>query len=357
MSYRYLLIALCVVSASLALADAYRVELSCPATVTLPSDSGAVPTVYLRDSSARWAPADFELQEGRLVIPLDPAKLGGGHAMILVDPPRDLNIRDTVAPRLLGLWLDGRALGTEARAYAGVASTAPERLVMVVEDRQNRLDEESLSLSVNGYRVDRVRVIRQGPRRLWIRAYLPRLDYGDHTLAYSIADVSPQRNRVEGAIRFARYDLNNYVLAAHGTTLTPDSYFPSYPSHACLQDGNKDLPGNTLPNDISWASEETATPHWVEIDFGQVREVKELTVYWANYSDRLNTSKTVEVQVPEGEGWRAVYRSPESGETPGQCTTLSFKPVSVRKLRLWQPAGAGGVHRPNLMWLAEIEAR
>ncbi len=350
-----------ILAAASSSAQSYQLHLTCRATIAVPSASEGSPTVYVRNSDGDWAPAEFDVRDGQVVVMLDPAALGGGQAMVLIDPPAGMDIEDAGPPALASLSVDRAPLKPSTEAQLGVSATWPRRLVFAVTDAENALDPGSVRVIVDGERLTRrVRVEpfpELAPNALWVRAKLPRTDYGEHVITYSVADGSPQRNRLEGRIDFSRYDMTNFVLAARGTTLDADSYFQSYPSLACLQDGDTNLPGNTLPNSISWASSETPSPHWVEVDFGQVRRIKEVTVYWANYSDRLNTSNTVEVQIPDGDDWKAVYRSPEEGEKPATCTTREFAPVDVRRFRLWQPAGAGGDLRPDLMWLAEIEAR
>jgi hypothetical protein len=233
----------------------------------------------------------------------------------------------------------------------------PLRIVYIAREADNALKRGSVKVSLNGRELSRTRVESRPDGSLWVRAKLPAVDYGSHEVRYWVTDNSPQRNRLEGIVKFARQDLDNFALAAHGTTMTVDSSFPGYESTAPLQDGNITLPGDTLPGTITWASAETDSPHWVEIDLGRERTVREVTVYWANYTDRLNTSHTVEVQVPKTDGWRSIYRSPSTGEAPAQLTTFTFEPVTTQRLRIWQPAGGGGIHRPNLMWLAEVEVR
>lgn len=339
-------------------AQSYCVHLSCRATIALPSGPVAQPIVYIRHAGVAWHPADFQLEDGRIVITLDPAKLGGGRALLLINPPEDMDIHDARPPRLLQLQVDGETLDPRAEVSLGASSKWPRRVDLTVADSANALDLRSVRVSLDGDRIsDGIRVSASGPRSLKVRAKLPKVDYGDHVIRYSIADASPQANRLLGEISFGRYDMTNFVLAAHGTELLADSHFIGYDSLACLQDGDVKLPGHTLPGSISWASAETNSPHWVEVQFGRRRTIKEVTIYWANYTHELHTSKAIEIQIPEGDGWNAVYESLPEGEKESVCTTAEFAPVTVTGFRVYQPAGAGSPSRPDLMWLAEIEAR
>lgn len=344
--------------ASGASAQCYQVRVTCAAVLTLPAPTEAAPVVFIRDARTTWRTAEFTPQDGRVVIALDPASFAGGRARLLINPPPGVDIHDDAPPRLTLLQVDGLARAPEADLALGPVARPVRRLVLAAEDRENALDPASLRLTLNGRPLTaRLRVQPAGPRALWVRVNLPATGYGEHVIRYSLADASPQANRLEGCISFGHYDMTNLVLAAHGTTLTADSHFVNYPSLDCLQDGEAPPPGTSLPNDISWASAETNSPHWVAVDFGRPRQISEVVVHWANYAHQLNTSRTFEVQVPDNGGWRALYRSPEEGEPEALFTRVEFEPVTVRRFRVWQPAGGGSEGRPNLMWLTEIEAR
>jgi len=341
-----------------AVAESYSVSVSCQATLSVPVAADATTAVHIRDSAGNWHITEAIVQDGRLVLHLDPAQLGGSRALVLVNPPADMDITDVAPPTLSFVRVDREFLQALGAASMQPSVDWPRRVAFAVEDGENALDEASVRVALDGEPIrERVRVEQIGPKTLWVRAKLPKADYGEHVISYRVSDASPQQNAFHGEVRFGRYDLTNYALAARGATITTDSAFSGYDSLQCLQDGDTPLPGNSLPGTISWASAETDAPHWVQVDFGQARTVKEVTLYWANYSDRLNTSTTVQVQIPEGQGWKAVYQSPQVGEEPARCTTFEFDPVTVSKLRVWQPGGGGGALRPNLMWLTEVEAR
>lgn len=339
-------------------AQCYQVHLTCTAALTLPVSAEAEPVVFIRDAKTPWRPAEFTGQDGRVVIVLDPASVAGGRARLLLNPPPDVDIHDESPPRLRRVRVDRLAPPPETDLDLGALARPPRRVVLVAEDRENALEPASVRITVNGRPVTaRLRVEAAGPRALWVRAKLPPVGYGQHVIRFSLADASPQANRLEGRISFGHFDMTNLVLAAHGTTLSASSHFVNYPSLDCLQDGEAPPPGTTLPNAISWASAETESPHWVEVDFGRVREISEVVVHWANYEHQFHTSRIFEVQIPDDGGRRTVYRSPEEGEPEALYTRAEFEPVEVRRFRVWQPAGGGSEARPNLMWLTEIEAR
>lgn len=337
---------------------AYRVSFSTSVVLALPADTSVEPAVYVRGQDEDWRPGEFTLQDGRIVMSLDPATFKGGKALILINPPEDMDIHDKTAPGLLDVAVDGVSRGAEPSIDLGASERWPRRVVLKVRDESNKLDPVSATMLLDNEPVAGV-IATPGTdaRTMLLRARLGKVEYGDHRLSYSVADASPQQNRLTGTLSFGRYDMKNLALAVHGTKLTPDSCFSGYDDMAVLQDGVKPEAGASLPGTVSWASAENSSPHWVEVEFGRPQTVKEVTVYWANYSHELHTSRCFEVQIPDGEGWKTVYRSPDEGEKPATCTTAEFAPITLSKLRIYQPGESGSQSRPNLMWLTEIEAR
>jgi len=337
---------------------AYRVSFSTSVVLALPADTGAEPAVYVRGQGEDWRPGEYTLEDGRIVMSLDPGTFKGGKALILINPPADMDIHDKTAPGLLDVAVDGVSRGAEPSVDLGASERWPRRVVVKLRDESNKLDPASAAVLLDGEPVAGVSAAPStDARAMLLRARLGKVDYGDHRLSYSVADASPQQNRLTGTVSFGRYDMKNLALAAHGTKLTPDSCFSGYDDMAVLQDGVKPEAGSSLPGTVSWASAETPSPHWVEVEFAQPQTVKEVTVYWANYSHDPHTSRFFEVQIPEGDEWKTVYGSPDEGEKPATCTTAEFPPVTLSKLRVYQPGESGSESRPNLMWLTEIEVR
>ena len=337
---------------------AYKATFSSAVVLALPAATATSPVVYVRGAEEAGRPGQFTVEDGRIIMSLDPATFKGGRAMILINPPQDMDIHDSRAPELVGIVADGVPQGKDSGVDLGADERWPRRVEVKVIDRENLPDATSAAVEVDGVPVEDLRAIPgPQPNTLLLRARLEKPDYGNHQITYSVADNSPQANRLTGTISFGRFDLTNYAIAVQGASLTPDSSFSGYDDMAVLQDGIKPEAGSSLPGSVSWASAETGAPHWLEVDLGQPRELKEVSLYWANYSHELHTSRCFEVQVPEGDGWRTVYRSPEAGEKPGACTTAEFEPQTVSRFRVYQPAGCGSPARPNLMWLTEIEAR
>jgi hypothetical protein len=181
------------------------------------------------------------------------------------------------------------------------------------------------------------------------------VEYARHTLTVTVSDRAPLRNVLRASASFETFDPTNVVRHDPGVAeVRVDSHFENYPSVAPLTDGVRHLPGGGAGNDVTWASAENDQPHWVEVRLKSPVEIREVTVYWARVS---SASRQVQVQVPDGDGWRTVYTPPADGLEALPGVTLRFEPVTTDRFRLYQPANGGAASRPGLMWINEIEAR
>lgn len=315
---------------------------------------------FIRAGEGPWQPATYELDDGRIIFQLRPAQLGGGHIMLLIDPPADLDIHDTSQPQLVGLKVDEKPLPAEQRVHLGASSDAPQQIRAGFVDAENALDLASVLATLNGLRLpaERISVTSPDPRKATVTVELGHVEYGRHRAVISIADASPMANAAQVSVDFERADTTNFLLASVADIkMQASSHFPNYESLAALNDGFQELSGVSCGNDVSWASSEGPSDHWLEVTMPQERTVKEVTIYWAYAGATYHTSQNILIQVPDNGAWRNVYTSPPEGHQPGPCTTFAFDPVTADRLRIYQPAGGGGAGRPNLMWLAEVEAR
>ncbi len=341
--------------------QAYAVETTAPLSITVPLWSQGQAAVFFRNEAGQWTPADFSVDDGRVIIRLDVRRVPAGSTMLVINPPPDLKLDDDHPPAFAELRLDRQVLrrmgphGLENQ----LVSRAPRRLEALVTDRENRVDPDSVRVLLDGVALppSRLKIQRSGSRRAWhIAADLPPADYGDHTIRVEAADDSPQRNRALRELSFSRVNFNNVALARLGGEITVDSYFPGYPSLACLNDGFVDLPGAPCGNDVTWASAETKEPHWAEVQWPKKQSVSAVKITWAFASHDYKTSQQFELQVPAENGrWRTVARWSAEGREDTKDTTVRFAPVLTDRLRIYQDAGQGPTDRPDLLWLAEIE--
>jgi len=314
------------------------------------------PAAFVAPPAGDWQPAEATVADGVLRIGIEPAAGSDGRLRLLVQPPPELDIHDRRPPRVTGLKVDGKPKAPASEVSLGRGDWQPRRIAVGVEDAENAVAEADIVFVVDGRR----HVLGDGSVTKQGETYaldVLDLDLGRHVVVFIASDTSPQRNEARLSLTWERFLPDNYCLAEAGATLSVDSCFPNYPDLAPLQDGRTDLPGDHCRNDVSWASAETPEAHWVEIDFGQVRRVTQVSLCWAYYDGVYHTSQNYEIQVPDGEGWRTVWAAPPEGLEQRPFTTARWGFAVTRKLRVHQPSGGGAPNRPDLLWIAEVMAR
>ncbi len=107
--------------------------------------------------------------------------------------------------------------------------------------------------------------------------------------------------------------------------------------------------------DAAWASDETETPHWVELRWDQPVTVREVAIFWSLDADIPRTSRRVEIQTPDANGWKTVQTLAAQKAEPE--SRVSFPPNTTTAIRVFQAKGDGIEGRPNLMWIREVEVR
>lgn len=140
---------------------------------------------------------------------------------------------------------------------------------------------------------------------------------------------------------------------AREAQVTVDSCFSGYDARP-INDGIVYPPAMAHWTEEAWASAEEERAHFIELHFPEPRWVERVAIYWSLDAGIPRTSAEVQVQVPEGEGWRTVatVRPPK----PVPVTNIRLEPpVIVTALRLFQPPGRGPAGRPNLLWVREVE--
>ena len=329
-----------------------------PMVLGVPWVGATTPRVWIRGASGAWQPASFKQTDGRLIFALDPARLGGPTVLLLINPPAGLQLNDDRPPALVGLKLDGKSRAMGSVLDLGTGKTVPRQLVAVWRDRENAVDPKSVRVLVDGVVATAGwRTTQGGAKEVRLSGQLPELDYGKHEIVLSARDTSPQANEAKTTIRLQRLDTTNLALASLGAKVQVDSCFAGYESLTPLNDGNTTMPGDSCGNDIAWASAETDTDHWAEVTLAKPAKLSEVTIYWAAYTQVKHTPRHFEVQVPDGEGWRAIYKSPAGGEKPKPATTVRFAPMTADRFRVFMPKGMGSEARPRLLWIGEIQAR
>ena len=104
----------------------------------------------------------------------------------------------------------------------------------------------------------------------------------------------------------------------------------------------------------NWASAETHTPHWIELDFGKPASVCAVYIYWGFDRDRFVASRRVELQTPDASGDWQTISTIEPGSNYDR-TAFEFAPVKTKRVRILQPAQQGPPGRPFVMWVREVK--
>ena len=107
-------------------------------------------------------------------------------------------------------------------------------------------------------------------------------------------------------------------------------------------------------NQGNWVSAESPEPHWIELEFNKPEHVTAVYVYWGFDRDRYMPSRSVELQVADGVGWRTVSKL-EPGSNYDRAA-FEFAPFVAERVRLFQPAQSGPQNRPFVMWVREVQA-
>lgn len=355
-----LLVCIIAVAASAVLADTYVARTNVPIRIALPDGSGAEMKVFIKASGGEWQKAEYELEENRIILSPNPRQLGGTEIFMVINPPADLVLEDSKPPLLLGVKADGQPLPNKTHQDLGRMLDPPTTVTFGVADRENALDLQSVQVTFDGSQLsaDRVSVEEINRRQAKITADIAVDEYGGHEVQLRVADRSPEMHELQVRMQFEKIAGDNFVRPESGKAeVRVDSYFANYPSLEPLTDGHKILSGAGAGNDVTWASAENETSHWIEVTLPEHKTLSEVTVYWAYSGSTFHTSQHVMVQVPENDGWKTVYETPEGSQGAKRSSTYSFEPVQTQTFRVYQPPGGGPSSRPNLMWVAEVEAR
>ncbi len=333
-------------------------QLPARVAVAAPDTAGEL-RIFTRDAQGHWGPADFEHQDGMIVLQLNPEKTGSSRMYFLINPRPHIDLNDTKPPLLLGVKVDGNPLPLSTDQHIGEFPNPPQTIAFGVAERENPLDLHSISAKINNQPVDASHmpfsVISLRQARIYVLT--ADLSYGKHKVEMSVSDEAPLPNTLTAVVRFDVFDATNYALAAQGATLAADSCLSNYESLTSLNDGVAYPPGPGRLNDVSWASADSSAEHWLEIRFGQTRTIGELVVFWTLYRGRHHLPRETDVRIPEGEDWVKLDAKRIDGSGDNCITTFKFEPIELDRIRVYQGARAGSDNAPGYMWVTEVEAR
>jgi len=145
------------------------------------------------------------------------------------------------------------------------------------------------------------------------------------------------------------------LVELSATRVAVDSSYDGYTTKP-LRDGIIDVKriAGMRYNAGNWASAETHTPHWIELDFDQPASVSAVYIYWGFDRDRFVASRRVELQTPDASGEWQTISTIEPGSDYDR-TAFEFSPVMTKRIRILQPAQQGPPGRPFVMWVREVK--
>ena len=235
------------------------------------------------------------------------------------------------------------------------------------DDERCRVCGLQLGASDSTGRLTRERAARSGARGKWVVAGLIALFLILGPLIYLRFSREMARRRAANAANANATNAAQPAASAAETErlaklseLKParvlvDSSFDGYNTRP-LTDGETDVRriGEMRYNEGNWASAETPEPHWIELQFDQPVRLSTVYVFWGFDRNRFLPARRVELQTPDGGGWRTV--STVEPRENFDRTSFEFAPVTSQSLRVLQPAQQGPQNRSFIMWVRELKA-
>ena len=329
-------------------AEVIRLYATSQTTLTLPGKPGSTVMCKPAEADCDWSTVSYETADNGLKMTLQPPA-DGKELLLLVNPEKGWDINDRNPPALKSLLVNGKP----AIIKKGVVNLPDDLIVDTIawqaEDAENTLDsarsaflldDAPVKCSLDGKKAEGTLKIEQKVM-------------GSHVVKLRLVDSAPEANALEVTLHFKYADKNNLLNPQAGLErISVDSCYDGYSSLTPLNDGVLKLPGASAGGDVTWASAETPTDHWVRMDFKKEVTVKEAYFFWPRLE---NSSKIFEFQVLQGDKWVRLEGTPDGGQKETLTTAFILKsPAKGNAFRLWQPKGGGPMGRKDILWLCEI---
>lgn len=334
-------------------AQMLRVSATSETTITVAnvkSESGKC-LVKPAGVQTQWKELPAENTANGLKLKINPAEWGG-QLLVLINPPAAQKINDFTPPVLKQLLINGKAVQYEGSQLTVSNKVEVKKITWIVEDADNALLGDSSSLLLDG----KPQKFSVSGKKSEISFEPAMLSLGRHSVKLTVGDAAPESNCASWTVNFHHTDKSNLLLFKPGLAkIAVDSSFQGYPSKAPICDGVLELPGSSAGNDVSWASAETDTEHWIQLDLKAEAIVKEVAVYWPRLE---NCSRIIQVQVLENGKWVDIAETPKGGQAQTLSTVFKLvKPIKGSKFRIFQPPKGGPAGRPDILWVCEVVLR
>ena len=329
-------------------AEVIRLYATSQTTLTIPGETGATIVSKPAGVDCKWSPVPFKATEKGLSMTLQPPA-DGKELLLLVNPAKDWNINDRTAPEIKSLLVNGTPMKVEKNVVSVPEDVVVDTIAWSVEDAENTLDAKQTVFLLDDAPVQ----FSLGGNKAEGKLTMEQKIMGNHSVKIRVVDCAPEANTTEVTLYFRYADKNTLLNPQNGLAkITVDSSYDGYNSLAPLNDGVLKLPGNSAGGDVTWASAEIPTEHWVRMDFKKEVTVKEAYIFWPRLE---NSSKKVELQVLQGDKWVKVAGTPDTGQKDTLTTAFTLKtPAKGHSFRFWQPKGGGPSGRGDILWICEI---
>ena len=315
------------------------------------------PLAY-RAGDGRWQ----EVAQGKQTFPSGETR--GQAVRLLTNKPAWLDLDDATAPALLRMVLDDREIAPKDAEALGWIDP-PRRLAAEFRDAENPLNLTSLSVRLNGKRLDGASLVatsgaEQGKalklevnlaRALATEMHRPRR----HVLEVSIADRSVERHRTVRTISF----INRVPLAEDAIYLSNLKPLKSFAHGGLIRDTDyirnpAEIAGRIYPKCLTLCPEPSPDGTHGQVIYELPTEPRGLTFACeAGISDSSHGrgSSVFIVQVSDSTNgpWQTLFTSPlmRGGQDP---VTIQLPLGQAKYLRLYTTDAGDGINSDHAVW-------
>lgn len=143
------------------------------------------------------------------------------------------------------------------------------------------------------------------------------------------------------------------ILISDSAYVTVSGTYPGY-SIIAINDRVVDPRGGI---GTTWASDQSSSPHWVEMDFGYPKTPSRVKIHWAWNSSNSSwmCSEQYYVQYYDTYSNSYVDLAFVDNNPVDSTTTSDFPPVRTNRIRYFQPADMGPPNYSSILWVTEME--
>lgn len=337
--------------------ERWHVRSTGPVTIALDA-GGQVGTVWARNAEGEWHQLEPRVIDGRATMTLGPEAIGGGSALVVIDPPQWLAMDDATPPRVVRFTVDGHSYVDKESVDLGWIGRVPRRILLAVADDQNPIDRSATSVVVAGRYLDldhpAVTLTMRDERRGTVKVLLRMIEGLDEmtsgVLEIVVDDYAIDENVLR---RTVTWSLAPSLELDDGTIVTVDSITdsPRWEDWSVIFDGEPMTENDTTTAGKTWLSAESDGEHWLRMRFPEPRVVNGVDLWWPYY-ETWRTSRHYEIQALVDGEW--VTQLTVSDQEEKQHSEHRFEPVRTTAIQILQPPMGGQAERQNLMWLAEV---